>query len=227
MCKTQKVLHVWKVAIYQLPSSVCVIHSSLRGALPLNCIGTLGQEKSLSHSHIHTPTHPHPHCQQDCILTEALYCLDRQTLSLSHCLGPVTPRVLLASTLSIIFSAGNHFQCSVLLVSVHQHLVWPKAKSTSFYQFERVLQRGIGLQFPLWKSTCSTYINTNPHILYQMEGVGQECLTWQTTTFLRNAIRMWPASFYICSIIWHFMKSSIFDHLLMTGGWKSTGWVQD
>lgn len=134
LCKTHKILHVLIVTIYELPSSVHVwFIPHCMELCPLIAQGhwgskTLSRSLSLSLANIHTHT-PSP------TLPARLYInwstlLSRQTDSLSHCLGPVTPWLLLASTLSIIFSAGNHFHWSILLVSVQQHLVWPKAKST-------------------------------------------------------------------------------------------------
>lgn len=55
-----------------------------------------------------------PPCQeQDCILTEAVYCLD-ETLSLVLSLrsGPVTPWLLLSCSLIIIATSGNRFHHS-------------------------------------------------------------------------------------------------------------------
>lgn len=132
-------LHFLIGAIYQVAVTVPVwIIPHLE--VPFCCIGTLRATARLLGSFL--PALP----ARLTILTEAVYCLDRDTLSLSlpRCLGSVTPCLLFACTLIIMFFSGNHFHRSVWsFPSRCKHLAYPKLGQHHFSDQENSFKVGV------------------------------------------------------------------------------------
>lgn len=115
----------------------------------------------------HLPPHPSSHCQQDCILTEAVYCLDRDTLPLFHCLGPLSLCLLLACTLIIMFFSRNRLQRFFFSLSPCIYLTSHKRSRHHFIDSEvscKNSEAGRWCPHSRGGVSQSEYDSTEPHV---------------------------------------------------------------